>query len=128
LLSAVSPLRFEADAPLVRDVVDSPRAFGNDCWSVPVAKVEFLPLADALAAREDGYQAGGTLIVSAFHGGMLGDRSVRAHIRNVLLNEPDPESSVMRTLDTVVWAGAGAWRVPPLEPSLNPAWNSLSCP
>ena len=128
VLSAVSPLRFEADSPLIRDVVDTPRAFGNDCWSGAVSRVEFLPLADALAAREDGFRSPGTLIVTAFHGGMLGDRSVRAHIRNVLLDEPDSGSAAMRTLDTVVWAGAVAWRVPPLQPSLNPAWSSGSCP
>ena len=67
-------------------------------------------------------------VVNAFHGGLLGDPSVRAHIRSVLLNAPERADHSMQTLDTVVWAGAGAWRVPPLEPSLNPAWHSAACP
>jgi hypothetical protein len=110
----------------VRDVVDEPSAFHDTCFAGPVARTEFLPLADALAARADGASSSGVKVVTAFHGGLLGDPGVRARIRNILLNDPDGQSSSMRTLDTVVWAGAGAWRVPPLAPSLNPAWHA-SC-
>ena len=128
VMSAVSPLHFEADAPIVRDVVDQPSAFHDACFTGPVARVEFLPLADAVAAREEGEPATRVTVVTAFHGGLLGDPSVRAHIRDVLLNAPQRADHSMQTLDTVVWAGAGAWRVPPLEPSLNPAWHSTACP
>jgi hypothetical protein len=127
VMSAVSPLHFEADAPIVRDVVDEPSAFHDTCFSGFVTRAEFLPLADALAARADGVPASVVKVVSAFHGGLLGDPSVRARIRNILLNDPDTASASMRTLDTVVWAGAGAWRVPALEPSLNPAWHAAAC-
>ena len=127
VMSGISPLHFEADAPIVRDVVDEPSAFHATCFNGLVTRVEFLPLADALAAREDGVPAPVVKVVTAFHGGLLGDPSVRARIRNVLLNDPDTPSSSMRTLDTVVWAGAGAWRVPPLDPSLNPAWHAAAC-
>jgi hypothetical protein len=126
-MSAVSPLHFEADAPIVRDVVEQPAAFHDTCFNGLVARVEFLPLADALAARENGTPRSVVKVVTAFHGGLLGDPSVRARIRNVLLNDPDTPSASMRTLDTIVWAGAGAWRVPPLEPSLNPAWRAATC-
>jgi len=123
VMSAVSPLHFEADAPIVRDVVDKPSSFGVECLLSPVTRIEFLPLADAVASREDGKRTGVT-VVTAFHGGLLGDRDMRAHIRAVLLDTPDESSHSMQTLDTVVWAGAGAWRVPALLPSLNPAWHS----
>ena len=88
VMSAVSPLHFEADAPIVRDVVDQPSAFHDACFTGPVARVEFLPLADAVAAREEGEPATRVTVVTAFHGGLLGDPSVRAHIRDVLLNAP----------------------------------------
>lgn len=127
VMSAVSPLHFEADAPIVRDVVEQPAAFHDTCFNGLVTRVEFLPLADALAARENGTPRSAVKVVTAFHGGLLGDPSVRARIRNVLLNDPDTPSASMRTLDTIVWAGAGAWRVPPLEPSLNPAWHAAAC-
>jgi len=127
VMSGISPLHFEADAPIVRDVVDEPSAFHAACFKGLATRVEFLPLADALAAREDGASASAAKVVTAFHGGLLGDPSVRARIRNVLLNDPDTPSASMRTLDTVVWAGAGAWRVPALDPSLNPAWHAAAC-
>lgn len=127
LMSAVSPLHFEADAPIVRDVVDEPSAFHDTCSNSLVSRVDFLPLADALAAREEGVTLAGVKVVTAFHGGLLGDPRVRTSIRNVLLNDPDAPSPSLRTLETVVWAGAGAWRVPPLEPSLNPAWHAAAC-
>jgi len=123
VMSAVSPLHFEADAPIVRDVVDEPQVFGDACLLSPVSRVEFLPLADAVASRADG-RTSGVRVVTAFHGGLLGDHEMRARIRDVLLDAPDHSNHSMRTLDTVVWAGAGAWRVPALLPSLNPAWHA----
>jgi hypothetical protein len=123
VMSAVSPLHFEADAPIVRNVVDEPYAFGESCILSPASRVEFLPLADAVASRADGATPG-IKVVTAFHGGLLGDRAMRARIRAVLLDAPDGNDPSMRTLDTVVWAGAGAWRVPALLPSLNPAWHT----
>jgi hypothetical protein len=126
VMSAVSPLHFEADSPIVRDVVDEPYAYS--CLSSRVARIEFLPLADALAARADGKSRTATTVVTAFHGGLLGDKSVRKSIRKILLKDPTAGNHSLRTLDTVVWASAGAWRVPALRPSLNPAWSSSSCP
>ena len=128
VMSAVSPLHLQADAPIVRDVVDEPSAFHAACFNGGVGRIEFLPLADAVAARDDGAPASREEVVTAFHGGLLGDPAVRAQIRNVLLNDPAAQSASMRTLDNVVWAGAGAWRVPPLDPSLNPAWRVGACP
>src|SRR5438270_410205 len=75
VMSAVSPLHFEADAPIVRDVVDEPYAFADSCILSPVSRVEFLPLADAVAARADGATPG-VKVVTAFHGGLLGDPAV----------------------------------------------------
>jgi hypothetical protein len=123
VMSAVSPLHFEADAPIVRNVVDEPYSFGESCILSPVARIEFLPLADAVASRAEGTTPG-VRIVTAFHGGLLGDRAMRARIRAVLLDAPDQTNRSMRTLETFVWAGAGAWRVPALLPSLNPAWHT----
>ncbi|MGZ4145545.1 MAG: hypothetical protein ACXVPP_10350 [Actinomycetota bacterium] len=126
VMSAVSPLRFEADAPIVRDVVDSPTAFGDGCGGT-VARVEFMPLADAVAARLDLGDAPGEKVVTAFHGGLLGDPAVRSAIRTILLHGTATTTSTMRALDTLVWASAGAWRVPALWPSLNPAWQISTC-
>jgi hypothetical protein len=125
VMSAVSPLHFEADSPIVRDVVDEP--FAYSCLSSRVARIEFLPLADALAARADGKSSSSATVVTAFHGGLLGDKGVRETIRKILLKNPTMASKSMRTLDTMVWASAGAWRVPALRPSLNPAWASSTC-
>jgi len=128
LMSAVSPLHFEADAPIVRTVVDEPATFRETCSMGSVARVEFLPLADALAGRVEGASAADVKVVTAFHGGLLGDRGVRTAIRSLLLKEPLTSSRSMRAIDTFVWAGAGAWRVPDLFPTLNPAWQATACP
>jgi hypothetical protein len=65
--------------------------------------------------------------VTAFHGGLLGDPAVRAAIRHILLRESGITTRSMRAVDTIVWASAGAWRVPALWPSLNPAWHAGAC-
>lgn len=126
VMSAVSPLRFEADAPIVRDVVDSPTAFDDGCRS-SVARVEFMPLADAVAGRLDLSSTPGAKVVTAFHGGLLGDPGVRSAIRTILQHGSATTTATMRALDTLVWASAGAWRVPALTPSLNPAWQLSTC-
>jgi hypothetical protein len=125
VMSAVSPLHFEADAPIVRDVVEQPGAYS--CLKSTVARIEFLPLADALAARAEG-SSQNARVVTAFHGGLLGDKGVRNGIRGILLSDPADGNRSMRALDTVVWASAGAWRVPALRPALNPAWSGATCP
>jgi hypothetical protein len=125
-MSAVSPLHFEADAPIIRDVVDQPTAYS--CLTSTVARTEFLPLADALAARADGRSSANVRVVTAFHGGLLGDEGVRTHIRGILLRDASGGNGSLKALETVVWASAGAWRVPALRPTLNPAWRGGTCP
>jgi len=119
-VNAISNNDYSADAALIRDLVDlgpSPAA------SLPcgTSHVAFVPLADAVAAHAT---EGRVLTVTAFHGGLLGDPEVLDQIRQLLAGgRPSSRSSAWERLDDAIFAGATAWHVPALVPTLNDAWQ-----
>lgn len=129
---AVSPFEVSADDGLFRSLIDHAPAL-RGLLACPVAGVDqlvLLPLADAVVGpdRLDGVHH---TVVPAFHGGLADNGSVQRMIRAALERGAPPTTSWWDATDTLIRAGATAWRAPTLPVSVNPAWEaadeSTSC-
>jgi hypothetical protein len=122
---AVSPFEVSADDGLFRSLIDNAPAL-RGLFACPVAGVDqlvLLPLADAVVGpdRLDGVHH---TVVPAFHGGLADNASVQRTIRTALDGGAPPATSVWDATDTLIRAGATAWRAPTLPVSVNPAWEA----
>lgn len=79
----------------------------------PVRSVQFLPLADAVTMPACRLPRN-AVVVPAFHGELLGDRSVLTPVRDFLTHHPLPRRPGLATTAEVIAAGATAWRMPAL--------------
>jgi hypothetical protein len=96
-------------APLLQRVLS--------CPAPGVRKFAFLPLADATAAPLHVTLPFRSVVVPAFHGGLVGSLSTDPLIAQVLKGGEPNGSGALRDLDTVIAASAAAWQVPALAPS-----------
>lgn len=123
---AVSPFEVSADEGLFRSLIDNAPAL-RGLLACPVAGVDqlvLLPLADAVVGpdRLDGVHH---TVVPAFHGGLADNASVQRTIRAALDGgSPPPATGWWDATDTLIRAGATAWRAPTLPVSVNPAWEA----
>lgn len=123
-IRAVTPLEITAGDGLFRSLIDDAPAL-RGLLACPVGGVEqlvVLPLADAVVGPEqlDGLDGD---VIPAFHGGLAGDGAVLASIREALDGDEARQDGLWETTDTIIRAGAAAWRVPTLPLSVNPAWE-----
>jgi hypothetical protein len=93
-------------APLLQRVLS--------CPAPGVRKFAFLPLADATAAPLHVSLPFSSVVVPAFHGGLVGSLSTDPLIAQVLEGDEPGGSGALRDLDSVIAASAGAWQVPAL--------------
>ncbi|MFZ0667884.1 MAG: hypothetical protein WAM97_19205 [Acidimicrobiales bacterium] len=93
-------------APLLQQVIACPVA--------GVRKFAFLPLADATAAPVHITLPFHSVVVSAFHGGLVGSPPTDRLIAQVLEDKTPAGSGVLHDLDTVIAASSAAWQVPSL--------------
>jgi hypothetical protein len=106
-LSPESPFLESVDqlAPLLRQVLD--------CPAPGVRQVAILPLADATAAPPDSGLPFTSVVVPAFHGGLVGnsaaDGIIAAALRGPVSTDPGLDD-----LDGLIAASASAWQVPDL--------------
>jgi hypothetical protein len=89
-----------------------------------VDQLAVFPLADAVAGAEPHLDGVPSAVVPAFHGGLVDNPAVRRTIGAVLQGGVSPDDGWWEATDTVIRAGAAAWRVPLLTISVNPVWES----
>jgi hypothetical protein len=121
----MSPLDVTTDDGLFRSLADNAPAL-RGMLACPVDGVDQLavfPLADAVAGSEPHLDGVPSAVVPAFHGGLADNREVQRTIRAALEGGVTPAVGWWEATDTVIRAGAAAWRVPPLPISINPAWE-----
>jgi len=126
VVGAVGPVDVSSDTPLFRAIVNEEPAVGDliRCPPPGVRSYAVLPLDSGVSVPAPfaiGYRYA---VVPAFHGGLLGDATSADLLRHVLLGERTAGSGFWATVADVVNAGAAAWQVPSLEPSLEPAWHA----
>lgn len=124
LLGGISPVNLPADSPLLRSIVDHAAEL-RDLLSCPTRADEELiaPLADAVTASSAPANIP-TLVIPAFHGGLLSDPTAQADIADIIEGRPVQPSTGLETVDTTVRLAASAWEVPPLPLSLFPTAGS----
>jgi hypothetical protein len=125
VVRSLSPLDMTTDDGLFRSLADDAPAF-REMLACPVDGVDQLavfPLADAVAGAEPHLRGVPSAVVPAFHGGLADNPAVQRTIRTVLLGGASPDYGWWDATDTVIRAGAAAWRVPLLPISVNPVWE-----
>jgi hypothetical protein len=125
VVRSLSPLDVTTDDGLFRSLADDAPAF-REMLACPVDGVEQLavfPLADAVAGAEPHLQGVPSAVVPAFHGGLADNHAVQRTIRALLQGGASPDYGWWNATDTVIRAGAAAWRVPLLPISINPVWE-----
>jgi len=123
---SLSPLDVTTDDGLFRSLADDAPAF-REMLACPVDGVDQLavfPLADAVAGAEPHLDGVPSAVVPAFHGGLVDNPAVQRTIGAVLQGGVSPDDGWWEATDTVIRAGAAAWRVPLLPISVNPVWES----
>jgi hypothetical protein len=88
-----------------------------------VHQLAVFPLADAVAGAEPHLDGVPSVVVPAFHGGLADNSEVQRTIHDLLERGASPNYGWWEATDTVIRAGATAWRVPMLPISINPAWE-----
>jgi hypothetical protein len=125
VVRTLSPLDVTTDDGLFRSIADEAPAF-REMLACPVDGVRQLavfPLADAVAGAEPHLDGVPSAVVPAFHGGLADNSEVQRTIRDLLERGASPKYGWWEATDTVIRAGATAWRVPMLPISINPAWE-----
>jgi hypothetical protein len=126
VVRSLSPLDMTTDDGLFRSLADDAPAF-REMLTCPVDGVDQLaifPLADAVAGAEPHLHGVPSAVVPAFHGGLADNPAVQRTIRAVLQGGVSPDYGWWDATDTVIRAGAAAWRVPLLPISINPVWEA----
>jgi hypothetical protein len=126
VVRSLSPLDVTTDDGLFRSIADDAPAF-REMLACPVDGVDQLavfPLADAVAGAEPHLHGVPSAVVPAFHGGLADNPTVQRTIRAVLDGGVSPDYGWWKATDTVIRAGAAAWRVPLLPISVNPVWEA----
>jgi hypothetical protein len=126
VVRSLSPLDMTTDDGLFRSIADDAPAF-REMLACPVDGVDQLavfPLADAVAGAEPHLRGVPSAVVPAFHGGLADNPAVQRTIRTVLQGGVSPDHGWWKATDTVIRAGAAAWRVPLLPISVNPVWEA----
>jgi hypothetical protein len=126
VVRSLSPLDMTTDDGLFRSLADDAPAF-REMLACPVDGVDQLavfPLADAVAGAEPHLDGVSSAVVPAFHGGLADNPAVQRTIRTVLHGDVSPDYGWWEATDTVIRAGAAAWRVPLLPISINPVWEA----
>ncbi len=125
VVRSLSPLEVTSDDGLFRSIADEAPAL-REMLACPVEGVDQLavfPLADAVAGAEPHLDGVPSAVVPAFHGGLADNPAVQGTIRTLLEGGVSPKYGWWEATDTVIRAGAAAWRVPLLPISINPAWE-----
>jgi hypothetical protein len=126
VVRSLSPLDVTTDDGLFRSIADEAPAM-REMLRCPVKGVDQLavfPLADAVAGAEPHLHGVPSAVVPAFHGGLADNPAVQRTIRAVLQGSVSPDYGWWEATDTVIRAGAAAWRVPLLPLSVNPVWEA----
>lgn len=123
-ISTMTSVDLGPQEPLLRSIVDNGPLLRTvlDCPLNGVRQLVVMPLADAVAAPTNGSLTLPSIVVPAFHGGMLGDPTAQEAISQALSGSLPP-SSAWSVAEDIIRPAAAAWQVPNLQASLNPAWE-----
>ncbi|MCU4183541.1 hypothetical protein K6U06_04160 [Acidiferrimicrobium sp. IK] len=114
LLGGISPVDLPADSPFLRSIVDHSGEL-RDLLACPTAMPEALvePLADAVADPSTPARVP-SVVVPAFHGGLLTDRRAQREVATLLAGGRVESDRALEAIDRAVRLAAAPWQVPAL--------------
>ncbi|MFI2713083.1 alpha/beta hydrolase [Micromonospora sp. NPDC018662] len=117
------PVKNQPDEPFVRSIlVDAPFYRNRTLCPVPgVRMIAFLPTVTAAEAPPGEYSHVPVYQMPAFHGGLIGNRSVQDEVTRFLAGEPI--NRPRREYDLLQRLGS-AWQAPSLLLTQNPLWSA----
>ncbi len=116
---SVSPVDLSPDSPFLTSV-DREAPLLEKAMTCPIAGVRqfaLLPLADATVTPEGGRLPFASVVVPAFHGGLLTTAPDDKIVAQVLDRRPVGENQFLQLAENVIRSAAGAWQVPALSAS-----------
>jgi hypothetical protein len=124
-LGGLSPVEVTPDTPFLRSIVDdAPALRGLMSCSLPdVRQLAVLPLDTGVSAPPRGAIGFPYIVVPAFHGGMLDDRTTAAVVTRIVAGRDVANDKGWSLAEDVISAGASAWQVPQLTTGVNSAWS-----
>jgi hypothetical protein len=124
-LGGLSPVEVTPDTPFLRSIVDdAPALRGLMSCSLPdVRQLAVLPLDTGVSAPPRGAIGFPYIVVPAFHGGMLDDRTTAAVVTRIVAGRDVANDEGWSLAEDVISAGASAWQVPQLTTGVNSAWS-----
>lgn len=129
-LGGISPVHLPADAPLLRSIVDHASSLRGllSCPS-PIPEDILEPLADSLADPVPPAAGIPTVVVPAFHGGLLTNAQAQGDVDRLLAGRSVRSGSVATAAETLLRRAAAGWQVPSLPLSLYAGSSDRpSCP
>jgi hypothetical protein len=129
LLGGISPVHLPAGSPFLRSIVDHAPAL-RDLLSCRTGPPETLvqPLADSLADAQAPGGAVPAVVLPAYHGGLLTNRSAQTVVKRLLGGARVRTTSLMSLADSVLRGAAAGWQTPTLPLSLyEPSRDHPSC-
>jgi hypothetical protein len=124
-LDGLSPVHIKPDTPFFRSIVDNaPLLRGLTSCPLPgVRQVAVVPLDTALSAPVPQALTIPYTVVPGFHGGMLDDARTAGVVMKVVTGKPVVAEDGWTLAEDVISAGASAWQVPQLNPTVNARWS-----
>jgi len=124
-LGGLSPVEVSPDTPFLRSIVDQAPALGSvmACGLPGVRQAAVVPLDTGVTASPDDSLAYPSVVVPAFHGGLLDDATTAEVVADVVGGRPLGGDDGWSLAEDVISAGASAWQVPALDDGLNRAWR-----
>ncbi|HWE71480.1 MAG TPA: hypothetical protein VG205_14035 [Acidimicrobiales bacterium] len=113
---SVAPINLSPDSPFLQSVDQLAPLLQQllSCPSPGVRQVALLPLADATAAPPHLALPFPSVVVPAFHGGLIGNSSTDGLIADALRGQVPAGNVGLRDLDNLIAASASAWQTPSL--------------
>jgi hypothetical protein len=117
VLDGVSPINLSPDNPLFASL-DAQAPVLENAMACPIAGVRqfaLLPLADATVSPAAERLPFPSVVLAAFHGGLIESSSGARIISRVLANRPVGDNRLLALADEAISYAASAWQVPALE-------------
>lgn len=111
---SVAPIDLSPDSAFLRSVDSQASVLQNamSCPVVGVRQLALLPLADATVTPVHLPPALPSVVVSAFHGGLLGEPGVEALVARFLEHRPVRRDSLLQAAHYAIRLASAAWQIP----------------
>ncbi len=118
VLDGVSPINLSPDNPLFASIDDQAPDLENAmaCPITGIRQFALLPLADATVSPADERLPFPSVVLAAFHGGLIESPSGAKIISRVLADRPVDDNRFLVLANEAISYAASAWQVPALEP------------